>query len=548
MSEEYELKFDPKTIEHLGVKMYSTLPPALAELISNAYDADANEVKLQFHEQNGKPVSITVIDDGYGMSSNDIQDRFLVIGRNRRSADGDIPSPRFGRLPTGKKGLGKLALFGLAEKITVDSTKDNLRNRFSLDWNQLLNADGTYSPETELRDEKRERASNTIIKLSNLKRKTAFDLEGLADSLSRIFIVDDNFKIILQHTNGKKIIISNNRRYAQIKSEFEWGKDYFENEVNEYFGEIEFKFITSETPISPSSGLRGITIFSRGKLVNSPEFFSNSTSSHFFQYLTGWISADFIDLLDEDVISTNRQSINWDNSNMVEFREYLSELISKVNSSWRQKRKDKKENKFKDSTGINQGEWFSKLPDDIRKSAKKIVDSLSDDEGVSETFVPVIEALHKIIPEYPMLHWRHLHEKIRPRIEGYYQNAQYGEAADQGTKIYAQIIREMTNKNVDGTDVAKVFGAGNAQSPIIPDIEIADLTTETGRNIQAGQCAMTRGVMQGFRNPVNHSPIDVVVPQTFSELDCLNILSLISYLATRLDNAKVKSDNVDIAE
>lgn len=99
----YELKFDPKTIEHLGVKMYSTLPPALAELISNAYDADASNVRVEFLEQNGTPTTITVFDDGTGMSSDDIQNRFLMIGRNRRAADGDKPSLKFNRLPTGKK-------------------------------------------------------------------------------------------------------------------------------------------------------------------------------------------------------------------------------------------------------------------------------------------------------------------------------------------------------------------------------------------------------------------------------------------------------------
>ncbi|WP_334666774.1 ATP-binding protein, partial [Streptomyces cyaneofuscatus] len=78
--DKYELKFDPKTIEHLGVKMYATLPPALAELISNAYDADASSVTVEFQEQNGNPKAITVIDDGIGMSSDDIQKKFLVIG------------------------------------------------------------------------------------------------------------------------------------------------------------------------------------------------------------------------------------------------------------------------------------------------------------------------------------------------------------------------------------------------------------------------------------------------------------------------------------
>ena len=82
-------------------------------------------------------------------------------------------------------------------------------------------------------------------------------------------------------------------------------------EGSDYEGKITGKIYTGKTPISPSSGLRGVTLFSRGKMVNAPEYFSNSASSHFFQYLTGWLSVDFIDLLEEDVISTNRQAINW---------------------------------------------------------------------------------------------------------------------------------------------------------------------------------------------------------------------------------------------
>lgn len=46
---------------------------------------------------------------------------------------------------------------------------------------------------------------------------------------------------------------------------------------------------------------------------------------------------------------------------------------------------------------------------------------------------------------------------------------------------------------------------------------------------------MTRGVMEGFRNPVNHAPMAEVVPNLISELGCLNILSLISYLAAKLE-------------
>ena len=283
------LKFEPKTIEHLGVKMYSTLPPALAELISNSYDADASQVEVKFHEQAGAPVSITVKDNGCGMSFEDIQNKFLSIGRDRREKDGDIPSPKYGRLPTGKKGLGKLALFGIAREITIDTVKDGKRNRFILDWDTLYSSEGQYNPRVEVANEIAGRGDGTVIQLKKLKRKTKFDIESIADGLARIFITEDNFKIRLVKTGGLEnevIDVDSSRRYGQIDKQFSWEKADLEVGGYEHSEDVEFQFITSEKPIKPNSGLRGITIFSRGKLVNAPEFFSDSTSSHVFQYLS----------------------------------------------------------------------------------------------------------------------------------------------------------------------------------------------------------------------------------------------------------------------
>ena len=45
-----QLKFDPRTIEHLGIKMYSQLPYALAELVANAYDASAEHVIINLYD------------------------------------------------------------------------------------------------------------------------------------------------------------------------------------------------------------------------------------------------------------------------------------------------------------------------------------------------------------------------------------------------------------------------------------------------------------------------------------------------------------------
>lgn len=536
------LKFDPKTIEHLGVKMYSTLPPALAELISNAYDADASEVTITFLEQNGTPIDITVEDNGTGMSRTDIQEKFLVIGRNRRKDEGDNPSVKFGRLATGKKGLGKLALFGLAKEISVDTVKDGLRNRFRLNWDALLASTATYNPHVDIEDKKVSQNPRTIIQLSDLKRKSPFDLEAIANSLSRIFIVDSNFKIRLKDGRGRDITISEDRRYSNVEQQFTWSESDLIKSDCEYFGKVKIFLATGITPIPPSSGLRGVALFSRGKLVNAPEYFSDSTSSHFYQYLTGWIKADFVDLLDEDVISTNRQALNWDQPEMSKFREFLSILIARVGQDWRKRRASKKDKDVEDVTGINKEQWFSTLPPDIKTSVEAIVKKMGESEEVSETFAPVVMALYAIVPEYPLLHWRHLHSSIKEGVFEYYKNQQYGHAADQGAKLYAALIRKLAATDKDGVELANFFSFTYdsaakkfSKSPTIP---VNDLSTDSLRNVQEGHGALTRGLMQGFRNPVNHAPMSAVVPSLISELDCLNILSLVSFLANKLEYAE----------
>lgn len=536
-----ELKFDPLTIKHLGVRMYSTLPPALAEIISNSYDADANKVTVTLAEEGGKPKEIKVTDDGKGLSLTEINEKFLVIGRNRRVDEGDIPSAKYKRLPTGKKGLGKLALFGLAKTITIQTIQDGKLNEFILDWDDLSAAHGTYQPKATQIDQKTSGINGTVITLTNLKRESPFDFSGLADSLSRIFIFDDNFHLLIESPAGDKIAIDNKRKYATLDREFDWdiSSAALVPGTSEYFNKLTGQLITSQKPISPASGLRGIALFSRGKLVNAPEFFSNSTSSHFYQYLTGWINVDFIDLISEDVISTNRQSIDWEHPEMLKLRAFLSGIVSQVNADWRVKRKEKKDKDLKDSTGIDTKAWINTLSADVKEHTQQIIESLGGEDAL-EKFTPVIKALHYLIPEYPELHWRHLHESLKDRIKAYYQHGQFGDAASQGVQIYCEIIRELTGKTEDGAPLVNgVFGSMPFANP--PTVQINDLSTESKKNIQEGQAHLSRGVVTGFRNPIMHGPIDTQVPAVFSELDCLNILSLVSYLATRLDDATVNT-------
>ena len=46
VTDSYEMKFDVGTIKHLGLQMYSTLPPVIGELVANGWDANATKVEI----------------------------------------------------------------------------------------------------------------------------------------------------------------------------------------------------------------------------------------------------------------------------------------------------------------------------------------------------------------------------------------------------------------------------------------------------------------------------------------------------------------------
>ena len=311
MDEVLSMKFDPNTIEHLGVKMYSRVPTAVAELIANAYDADATKVFV--HLENGESKRVIVEDNGAGMTFEEVNNNFLKIGRNRRK-EGDEKSPSGKRRATGRKGLGKLALFGIGEVIEVETVKGGTRVVFKMEWSKLKDThDKDYEPEIVSVEEAKGVTSGTKIILSNLKRRNDFNEEELAASLSKLFnFFDKDFQVFVKN-EGTVIPVNNELKYSLVEEQFFFNfPDYLgAKDISHTFnGEIKGKIITSEKPLNP--GMRGITLFANGRLVNAPEFFGRSESSHFYSYVTGWLEVDFLDDWEEDVISTNRQSLNWE--------------------------------------------------------------------------------------------------------------------------------------------------------------------------------------------------------------------------------------------
>ena len=89
----------------------------------------------------------------------------MLIGRNRRQGVTKVTTDK-GRKVIGKKGLGKLSVFGICDVIEVISIKNGLKNHFKMDLLEIKTSkDSSYNPEIIEHDLKTQEPSGTVLKL-----------------------------------------------------------------------------------------------------------------------------------------------------------------------------------------------------------------------------------------------------------------------------------------------------------------------------------------------------------------------------------------------
>jgi signal transduction histidine kinase len=110
---------DTHLLRELGSLLVGRDSTALLELIKNSYDADSTIVTVDASGLGSPNGSITVVDDGNGMTFDRFENAFLRIAG--RSKEGNRTSPRFGRRYTGAKGIGRLAAHKLSSTLEIVS-------------------------------------------------------------------------------------------------------------------------------------------------------------------------------------------------------------------------------------------------------------------------------------------------------------------------------------------------------------------------------------------------------------------------------------------
>lgn len=199
---EYTLNVDPRILELLGPNLYTNIYYVLAELISNAYDADAKNVYII-----AKPDDIRVEDDGHGMSykNGDIE-KYLNVAGVSRSSEEDSYTRSNERRKMGRKGVGKLAALSVSESVDILTVSNGEKSGFILarhpEYGNKLK--GISEGDINFNFIKE---SGTAIIMKQPQYRLHKTLKAVKRNLLKIFpLVNSDFRIHIIRKNEKEII------------------------------------------------------------------------------------------------------------------------------------------------------------------------------------------------------------------------------------------------------------------------------------------------------------------------------------------------------
>jgi hypothetical protein len=391
----YRLTIDLNALNHLGINLYSSVPAVVSEVVANAWDADAENVNISIDSTAG---TVTITDDGCGMSEADVNDRYLKVGYSKREREpGDTPIHH--RKVMGRKGIGKLSLFSIADTIEVKTAKQSSdgksveKNGFTMrakDIRQRIEKSGgvgDYIPDS-LPRAKVNVTKGTRIVLRDLKGKNAPSDVFLRRRLARRFSIigpEYNFAVSV---NGTPIDIADRDYFKKVQ--FVW---YFGDDSKKYAGlcknakrsnklgdavnaiagyHVSGWIGTFDEQKSIDDGNNTIVVLARGRLVQEDLLKDLDEAGLFTKYLIGEIRADFLDFDDHpDIATSDRQRLREDDPRYRALKDFLQAAVKKdVKLSWTKWRNEISEESARKNSAID--EWFVDLSKNHQKHAREL--------------------------------------------------------------------------------------------------------------------------------------------------------------------------------
>lgn len=207
---EYKISVNPRILELLGPNLYTNIYYVLAELIANAYDADAHNVYIIANMDD-----IRVEDDGHGMSyDNGDIGKFLDVAKVSRNNEKDSYTASGARRKMGRKGVGKLAALSVSQTVDVLTSRDGEKSGFVL--SRRPNDDNTLEaiPDEQVKFS-RINGDGTAIVMRNPQYRLHKTLAAVKRNLLKIFpLVNDDFRIHIVREGEEEVLDSYDENVA----------------------------------------------------------------------------------------------------------------------------------------------------------------------------------------------------------------------------------------------------------------------------------------------------------------------------------------------
>lgn len=167
------IRFATDILRRLGEELNPSLDKGILELVKNSYDADAINCTVELLNTDMPGGVLAVRDDGEGMTPNEIESAWLVVGRSSKN---QANRTALGRIPAGSKGLGRLAALRMGDQVLMTTRPKKLRTaeyNLLIDWTAYRGVDMVDMVELELGESTRvpNAPSGTDITIEALRQK-----------------------------------------------------------------------------------------------------------------------------------------------------------------------------------------------------------------------------------------------------------------------------------------------------------------------------------------------------------------------------------------
>ncbi len=381
--ETMDMTFQRGMLKTLGINLYANIGKVLVEFIANAYDGDAKKIDITLpaeriaearkqlsearkaktaangsgeSEADSKPsfdsllatlpedIEVVISDDGHGMSWEEVKDKFLPLNRQRRldskGRETKLTSPG-GRFVMGRKGVGKLAGFGAAEKVVlrtkragetyatiITMTDSNLEHEQA---QTQIEIPVTYEDGLSA-DEQGTKIVLSRLKADAFKSSAKTISDGIASAFFAIrpddFLIRMNEEAIAQPMPEYEFVFPENLTLEKIKAGEMADDEFAVPEI----GSISFRYYIGFRKRSEhlSAGKRGARIYCNNRLAAGPTLFNLGTGMHSFHsadYMECIVEANELDRGSVDLISTSRTQLQEGNEIFDALQEKVGSLM-----------------------------------------------------------------------------------------------------------------------------------------------------------------------------------------------------------------------------